>query len=456
MNQLIKKIIRFKLSPPQVLVAGFFAIILIGALLLFLPFSVPPGQDIKFIDALFTATSAVCVTGLVVRDPSTEYSLFGQSVILILIQMGGLGYMTLASLFYLFIGKRVGLREELALQEALNTLTLEGLIPLAKAILKVTLAIEFVGAAILSIAFLDTHPHPRAVYLGLFHAVSAFNNAGFSLFSNNLMDYRGNLTVNFTISTLIIVGGIGFLVLSNLKRRYIDHDTRFLSLHTKFTLTITALLIMSATFLIFLLEYSNSQTLGSLPFFQKVLASYFQAVTPRTAGFNTVDIGKMFPVTLYLLILLMFVGASPGGTGGGIKTTTFGVIVAAIWTTLRGVGDVILFRRRLPEETIARAFSLAAMAFLFTAGVTFLLLLSERQGFLETLVEVISAFGTVGLSTGDGGIHSLSALFSGAGKFFIIFLMFVGRIGPLTVGAAVLKGYQHLKFRYAEATVLIG
>ncbi len=446
---------RPQLIPPQIFALGFLGFILMGTLLLSLPFATTGARPLTLLDALFTATSAVCVTGLVIRDVSADFTAFGQMVLLLLIQIGGFGYMMSATLLALAVGKRLGLRERLLMQESLQTFTMEGIIRFVKGAFAITLLIESAATLALTLRFWQDVPLSQAAYLGLFHAVSAFNNAGFSLFPDNLIPYRADLVVNLVICTLIILGGIGFLVFSDLYR-YFRSEILHLSIHTKLSLAVTAALLIVGTVVFLLLESSNPRTIGELEGQDRLLASLFQAVAPRTAGFNTLDTGQMLSATLFFTLLLMFIGASPGGTGGGIKTTTFGTMMTALWATMRGTMDVTLFERRLPREIIAKAFLVSMLGALLIGGITMALLLSERQPLLPVLFEVVSAFGTVGLSVGDGHGLSLSALFSGFGKLLIICTMFLGRLGPLTVGIAVMGGEAPERYRYPEARIMIG
>ena len=444
-----------QLSPSQILVLWFAGAVAVGTVALSLPFAAAPGREIRVIDAFFMATSAVCVTGLAVKDLATDLSTAGQIVVLVLVQLGGLGYMVLSTVIILLLGKKVGIKQRLVMQEALNVFTVEGLIHLLRGILLITVVVEGLGAAILAARFSAEVPWGEAAYLGVFHAVSAFNNAGFSLFPTNLIAYQRDPVVNLVITTLIIVGGIGFVVYRDL-RRYLGGETFRLSVHTWMVLTLTAGLIVGGTGLFWVLEASNPATLGELRLTDQAMVSYFHAVTARTAGFNTVDLGVASGAALYLLILLMFVGASPGGTGGGIKTSTFGTMLIGLWAGIRGRSDVTAFHRRIPQETVIRAFSVALLAFFLVTGVTLILEVSEGREFLRTLFEVVSAFGTVGLSTGDGGVLSFTALFSDFGKLMIILTMLIGRIGPLTVGVALIRLEETRRFRYPPERVLIG
>jgi len=440
----------------QIVVGAFLALILVGTLLLMLPFATT-GPGIRFVDALFTMTSAVCVTGLIVLDTPKDFTLFGQLVILLGMQIGGLGYSATATLLLLALGRRIGLRERMMMMEVLNTLSMEGLVRFVKVIVAITLIVEGVGTLILAARFSFEMDVLRALYFGIFHAVSAFNNAGFSLFSENfaLRAYRTDLTINLTITTLIVLGGIGFLVYRDILENLHGHRFR-LSTHTKLAVLVSVLLIVGGTVGIWAFEVQNEKTLAPMSLGDQVLVAYFHSISARTAGFTTIDISTVVTPTLYFLILLMIVGASPGGTGGGIKTTTFGIICAAIWATLKGRADVMMFHRRIPQEIVHKAFVLSALAFglvtAFTMGLSYL----ESQKFIGIMFEVASAAGTVGLSTGDGGVLSLSALFSDFGKCIIIITMFLGRLGPLTVGLFAVKSHEDLRYRYPEARVVIG
>ena len=441
-------------TPAQIVPVAFLAVILLGALLLMTPWATT-GRAIRFIDALFTMTSAVCVTGLIVLDTPTDFTIFGQLVILAGIQLGGLGYSTMATLLLLALGRRIGLRQRMMMMEVLSTLSMEGLVRFVKIIVVITLLVEAAGAVLLSIRFAFDAEPLRAIYLGIFHSISAFNNAGFSLFSDNLISYRDDLLINLTISTLIVLGGIGFLVYRDVLDNFHRERLRF-STHTKLAVLVTGLLILGGTAGIWWFEIHNDKTLGALPFGEQVMVAYFHSVSARTAGFNTVDLSLMGRPALYLLILLMFIGGSPGSTAGGIKTTTFGIIVASIWGTLKGRADVMIFHRRIPQEVVTKSFVLAALAWGLVTGLTMVLSYSESQEFLRTLFEVASAAGTVGLSTGDGGVLSLSALFSEFGKLIIIVTMFLGRLGPLLLGLFAVRTHEELRYRYAEARVVIG
>jgi len=443
-----------KYTAGQIVAAAFLGAILLGTLLLMLPFTTT-GPGIRFVDALFTMTSAVCVTGLIVVDTPKDFTLFGQVVILLGIQIGGLGYSATATLLLLAMGRRIGLRDRMMMMEVLNTLSMEGLVRFVKVIIVITFVVEGAGALILSARFAFDMDPLRALYVGVFHSVSAFNNAGFSLFSESMIHYRGDLVVNLTVSTLIVLGGIGFLVFRDVLDNFHGERFRF-STHTKLALLVTGLLILGGTAGIWAFEIQNVKTLAALPFGEQMLAAYFHSVSARTAGFNTIDLGLMATPTLYFLILLMIIGASPGSTGGGIKTTTFGIICASIWGTLKGRADVMMFHRRIPLELVSKSFVLAVLALGLVTGFTMVLSYSESQAFLRIMFEVASAAGTVGLSTGNGSVLSLSALFSDFGKCVIMVTMFLGRLGPLAIGLFAIRTHEELRYRFPEAKVVIG
>lgn len=438
-----------KLSPAQILVLGFAAVILTGALLLTLPIASASGNSTSFIDALFTSTSAVCVTGLVVVDTGTHYSVFGQVVIMLLIQIGGLGFMTMATLFAFIIGKKIRLRERLIMQEALNQVTIEGVVRLARSVLLITAIIEGAAAVILAMRWIPEFGLTKGLYFGLFHAVSAFNNAGFDLFGHfrSLTPYVSDFTVNIVISSLIILGGIGFTVIAEVISK---KNWRKFSLHTKSVLTITAILLVGGMISIFLLEYSNPKTLGTLGIGSRILASWFQSVTPRTAGFNSLDIASLRSATQFLIIILMFIGASPNSTGGGIKTSTVGVLFSTVWSNIRGNQDVELFERRLPKDVIFRSLTISLASLALVGFVTMLLSITEKADFLTILFETTSAFGTVGLTMG------LTTKLSLIGKLAITLTMYAGRVGPVTIAFAMAQKQHKPIFHYAEEKIIVG
>lgn len=439
-------LVRLELNPSQTIVAGFALIILAGAILLSLPSASADGRPTPFLTALFTATSATCVTGLVVVDTADHYSLFGQLVIMFLIQVGGLGYMTVATLMAIAIGRRIGLRERLVLQEAHNLYSVGGIVRFTRNVILMTMAIEGAGAILLAARWVPEFGWGRGVYYGIFHSISAFNNAGFDLMGQfrSLTGSAGDLTINAVIMALIVVGGLGFTVLTDLA------TPRRISLHAKIVLTTTAALIVLGAALVLLLEFSNQATLGPLAAGRRVLAALFQSVTPRTGGFTTVTIGELRDPTLMLIITLMFIGASPGGTGGGIKTTTFVAPLAVILSMLRGRPDPELFHRRLPPVVVYKAVTIALVAVAFVVTMGTLLSFIERMPFIQALFEVVSAFGTVGLSTG------ITPSLSAAGRILVMLTIFTGRVGLLTAAFALTRRQQPANIRYPEERIYVG
>ncbi|MEF7442587.1 TrkH family potassium uptake protein [Paenibacillus lautus] len=437
------------LSPPQILVLGFAAIIFIGTGLLMLPISTTTGEPLGFTDALFTSTSATCVTGLVVVDTGTTFSSFGEVVIMLLIQIGGLGFMTMATLFALVLKRRISLKDRLILQEAMNQSSMEGIVRLIRRVLLYSLVIEACGAVLLSIRWAFDMPLGRAIYYGVFHAVTMFNNAGFDLFGDfrSLTGYVYDPVVNFVVMFLIVSGGIGFIVLSDL----IDYrKQRRLSLHSKVVLTMTAALLAVGFIVILIFEFTNPRTLGSLNWGGKFFGALFQSVTPRTAGANTIDITGLRQATQFFIVILMFIGASPGSTGGGIKTTTFTIMVGAVIAMMRGREDIVMFRYRLAQERVLKALTIALLALLLVLTVSIILSTTEEGDFLEILFETTSAFGTVGLSMG------LTPDLTVFGKILISLTMFAGRLGPLTLAYALGPKKGKELYRHPEGKMIIG
>ncbi len=437
--------------PAQVLAISFIVAILAGTLLLLLPVSTTSGQ-ISFIDALFTSTSAVCVTGLIVRDTPTTFSFAGQVIILLLIQVGGLGIMTFSTMILLASGRRIAITDRILVQEGYQPGFAWEIKSLVKNIFLFTFIIEFAGFLLLLVRFRETLPWPKALYSSLFHAVSAFCNAGFSLNSDSLMSYRGDILVNATVIGLIILGGLGFLVIREMSGfifKFFRGAKTHVSLHSKIVLSISAALI-GVSFIIFLgLEWDHSLKLFSLK--ERILASLFQVVTPRTAGFNTVDLTSLGPASILLLLLLMFIGASPGSTGGGVKTSTFGVVLAFIRSRIAARESIHLFYRTIPQENVIKAFTIISLSLCLIFISSFVVCFSQ-PGILmrDVFFEVFSAFGTVGLSLGiTPHLTSLS-------KIFLIITMYAGRVGPLTLLYAFSRRKALGKFEYVEEKLMIG
>jgi trk system potassium uptake protein len=444
-------------SPARIPILGFVILISIGTILLMLP-EASTGRGIGFVNALFTATSASCVTGLVVVDTGSAFSPFGQVVLLILIQIGGLGIMTMSTLLLMIAGKRASLTGHIVIQDTLTHGGERSIYALLRDVALFTFVIEGIGIVLMFIHFVQDRGAVQALYLSLFHSVSAFCNAGFSLFSDSFMGYRGDWSLNLVMCFLIISGGIGFLVLSELRQRFPYNRRAWsrLSLHSKLVLSTTAILLISGTLIIILMEWRN--TLAHLPLPDRFLAAFFQAVTARTAGFNTLPIGNMANETLFLFILLMFIGASPGSCGGGIKTSTIAALGILGMSRLRGRKRPQLFRRTISQGTVGKAVSVVIISMLVVIVATMALLMTElgetshalsRGKFLELLFETVSAFGTVGLSTGITGGLSM------AGKLILTVVMFVGRLGPLVIVIAVSRQTDS-RYYYAEESIMIG
>ena len=444
-------------SPARFSILAFAVLISIGTVLLALP-AASTGKAIGLINALFTATSASCVTGLVVLDTGKDFTAFGQGVILLLIQVGGLGIMTLSTLFLLLAGKRTSFVGRLVIKDALTDGKERSLPSLLKDVLLFTVVIEGIGAFLLFFRLLPGRKTLDALYLGIFHSISAFCNAGFSIFSDSFMHYQGDWVLNLTVCFLIVSGGLGFLVLSELKRKRPLKPRAWarLSLHSKIVLFTTGVLLLTGTLLVLSMEWNNTLQELSMP--GRILASFFQSVTARTAGFNTLPIGAMANETLFLMILLMFIGASPGSCGGGIKTTSFAGLIALGISRVRGKEKTHCFRRTISESSIGKAISIAMIGGVLIVIATMALLITElgkmphiasRGKFLELLFEVVSAFGTVGLSTG------VTPGLSQAGKIIISVVMFVGRLGPLVIAMAVSRESAP-RYYYAEESIMIG
>lgn len=451
---LISRFMGIRLLPGQVVALAALGLILIGAILLMLPWATRPGVEVTFMDALFTATSAVCVTGLIVMDTPHDFTFFGQLIILLLIQIGGLGYALTATLILLMLGRRLGLRDRMMLSESMNTFDLQGLVRFVKFVTMITFTLEGLGALLLTARFAVDFPWDTAIYYGIFHAVSAFNNAGFALFSNSLIPYQTDWTINSIVTILIIFGSIGFLVFEDVLDNLRGQRFR-LQTHTKLVLVTTTLLIVIGTLGITILEWNNPATFQSSSLGEKLTISYFHAVS-RTAGFTTIEIVNMRDATLYFLLLLMAVGGSPGSMSGGIKTTTVAIVFLTILSMLRRESDVEVFHRRIPQDLITRALCLTILALALITGMTLLLDSTETQSFLALMFEVTSAMGIVGLSLGNGETSSLSALFTDFGKVMIMLSMLLGRFGPLMVGLFAIKTSVHKPYRYAQARVVIG
>ena len=435
---------------------GFLALIVVGTLLLLLPFSTASGDWNSPLVALFTATSAVCVTGLIVVDTGTYFSSFGQGVVLTLIQLGGLGYMTATTLLLLLLGRRLCLKDRLAIQQAMETAELANVNSLLISIVSMTLIFEMTGAFCLMPTFREDFGFGRSLWLSIFHSISAFNNAGFSLFSDSLVQYAENAWPMAVVSGLIILGGIGYQVIMEAfmwgrdRLRGRKENTVF-SLHFRIVTSTTLALLLIGTIAFLLIEYDNPETLAGRSFGTQALLAGFQSVVMRTAGFNSIDIGAMETSALFMAIALMFVGASPGSTGGGIKTTTVRILLVSTYTALRGKEEVNCYKRQIPTIRV-----LKALAVVFASGISVVIMTTcisitdPDLSFISILFESVSAFATVGLSTG------ITADLSTMGQLFIIVTMYIGRVGILLLMSALLGDPSPSAIHFPEEDLLTG
>ncbi|MCI4405928.1 MAG: potassium transporter [Sulfuricurvum sp.] len=436
----------------KIILFSFVAVVFIGALLLMLPLA--HNGHLRFIDAVFTATSAVCVTGLIVKDTPVDFTLFGQAIILTLIQLGGLGYMTAVTFMAVMRKQKIGHRDRLILKESLNYPGMDGLVRFLKIVFTSIIIIEAVGMVILTLRFWADMPFGKALWFGAFHAISAFNNAGFSLFRDNMMGYRGDLVINLAIPFLVILGGLGYMVLLEIYNFQKNRIVR-ISTHTKIALWMSGILILLGMFLLLSLEWNNPKSFGSLSTYEKILAAWFASVNYRTAGFNTIDFSTLTDSNLFFATFFMMTGGSPGGTAGGIKTTAVALALIGVWYTLRGESSAHIFRRSLSSYQINKAYAVIFVASIYVVVSTIILSEVEHLPFLRILFETTSAFGTVGVSTGNGGVLSYSALFSDWGKINIIVLMLMGRVGVFAFTIIIVGKAAESRIKYAEGKVII-
>jgi len=431
------------LKPYQILLAGYIGVIILGALLLLLPWT--RRGDLSLTDAFFTSTSAVCVTGLIVKDTQGFFTPVGKGIILLLLQIGGIGYMTLATFFLFLLGAKSSFSFRMTMSQSFPELSIGNIFRFAKLVILVTLALEITGTLILYLSFLKYgFSNFKAFGHALFTSVSAFCNAGFSTFATSLTRYRGDIIINLTVMFLIVIGGIGFVLLQDMEEKFLLKTKKKLTLHSKAVLIFTVLLIITGALIIFVSEYSHGFAGFSLK--EKILVSLFQAITARTAGFSTVNMNILSPSTLYFIMLFMFIGGSPGGTAGGIKTTTFFGTFIWLYNYLKGNEQIVFLKYRISEDTIKKIFSifLLSVAIIFTS--TFLVMVLERDavkahGLLPYLFEVFSAFGTVGLSWGSfqHKFVSLSADFNIPAKWVIILTMLAGKVGVLSLASLIVE-----------------
>ncbi|WP_312645000.1 TrkH family potassium uptake protein [Hydrogenoanaerobacterium sp.] len=418
-------------SPARAICLSFLAVIAVGTLLLCLPFSSRDGQFTNVLDALFTATSATCVTGLIVFDTGTKWSVFGQATILALIQVGGLGLVTITTFFNIVIGKRLGFRSMQRAQEAINVDGVMDIDKMIRIVVKASLAVEGIGAAILMLVFVPKYGL-YGIFISIFLAISAFCNAGFDILGFeqpfiSLSNYNGNFIVIFTITMLIIIGGLGFVVWADLMEY---RKTKKLMLHSRVVLLITAILIASGTAMFLICEWNNPATMADMSLREKLFAAYFQSVTTRTAGFNTIDITQMHLITKTLSMILMFIGAAPGSTGGGIKVTTISVVIMTVLSVIKGSEDTVIMKRKVAKNTVYKSLTiivLAAFLVIIAGGVMYFTIPeSTLETGIDAMFEAVSAFATVGLSSGVTAVANIPS------KMVLILTMFTGRVGPIS------------------------
>lgn len=448
-------------TPARATTLGFLAVILIGAFLLSLPISHNDGEWFGFTDSLFTATSCVCVTGLVVVDTAIEFTLFGQIVILLLIQIGGLGFMTLATVMFIVFGKKINLQSRIYMQESVSEDNLKGVVRLAQKIVIYTLAFEAMGAFVLSFQFAKDFGVGEGIFKAIFMSVSAFCNAGFDVLGANygafssLAHYQNNPLVLLTLGVLIIMGGLGFAVITDIISRKKSNRLRA---HSKAVLLMTTILIVLGTAMFLGFEYNNPKTIGNMNFGNKLLNSLFQAITPRTAGFQVLNQANLTVSGATLTMVLMFIGASPASTGGGIKTTTFLIMIAYLWSNLRGEKELVLNKKQITAAQLKKAVAIIITAVLVIVGSVMIISIAEGvngnkyAGFEEILFESISAFATVGLSMG------ITPTLSVVSKLMLCLVMLIGRTGPITMGFALVKKVNktQVNIKYPNSDIMVG
>lgn len=443
---------RWSLSSTQILAIGFFAVIMTGAILLTLPISATSGESIGFVDALFTAASCTCVTGLSTINVGVELTTFGHVVMLLLIQIGGMGFMTCAALIFMAVGRKIGLKDRMTIAEGLNEEGLGGMVKLVRKVAVICLVCEGVGALLLSFRLVPEFGFAKGVWFGVFHAVSAFCNAGFDIFgyNNSIENFNTEPFFILVIALLIIIGGLGFAVVNDVlkKRRWSR-----LSLHSKLVLTVTAGLLLFGTLFFLFAEWNNPKTIGDMGVGDKVANSFFQAATLRTAGYATLTQQYLTNGSIILCILLMFIGASPASCGGGVKTTTFGTVLLNLWAVIRGREDISLYGRRISKETVRRCMAIILICLLFLVAFIFLLCLTENgKGFTPTEIvyECTSALATVGNTMG------ITTSLSQAGRVILSFAMFCGRVGPLSLALALGGKGVRGSAKFPEEKIMVG
>ncbi|MGB3536134.1 MAG: TrkH family potassium uptake protein [Microcoleaceae cyanobacterium] len=444
------------MTVPRTICLGFILVILTGTFLLMMPFSTQAAGWDSFITALFTSTSAVCVTGLSVVDVGQHYTFWGQLVLLLLVEIGALGYMSATTILLMLIGRKFGIKEKVALQQTLDTSGLGGVVGLLRHIVVTMAVFQLTGIILLLWVFRPDYGLQQGLWLAIFHSINGFNNAGFSLFSNSLMGYVTSPLLNLTMSILIIFGGLGYQVIIEmllwLKNQFSRQKSRReFSLHFKVVTRTTLFLLIAGTVLIFITEFQNEQTLGNLAFPQQLMAAWFQSVTSRTAGFNSINTGGLVPASLFITAILMFIGASPGSTGGGVKTTTCRVLLNCTFSALQGRDEVLCHQRKIPNYIILKAVGvLVGSVFVISVATLLTVAMQPELGFVAIFFEIISAFATVGLSTG------ITADFSPLNQLIIVVTMYIGRVGILLLISAFFEETKPSSVDYPEANLLVG
>lgn len=444
------------LSPFKILAIGFASVILIGGILLSLPISSVTGEFTNLLDTIFTATSAVCVTGLVVKDTGLYWSVFGQWVIILLIEIGGLGFMALSTIFALLLGKKISLKERLVMQEAYNTFSIQGVINHVRYMILFTLSIQGAASLILMTQFIPMYGLGKGIYFGIWHAISAFNNAGFDLLGNftSITVINTNKVVLITLATLVNIGGLGYLVwrelISGIRSK---KKLKNFTLHSKVVLTMSVGLVVLGTLVFLIFEWNNPNTMQGMRFSDKIANSYFSGTTPRTAGFNSISNSDMSPAGKLITMLYMFIGGSPGSTAGGVKTTTLGIVIFTLISVIKGREDVEIYKRKLSQSTVYRAIAVFLLGIAIVVIGIMILSIAEVGASFEAIVyEVLSAFGTVGLTMGiTPGLTAVS-------KVTLSIIMYMGRVGPITVMLALAGKQKNSKanIKYPEGKLLIG
>jgi len=435
-------------SPPRFLVTGFLFVIIIGALLLHLPISSREGIWTPLLDCFFTATSATCVTGLVTLNTAAHWTTFGHVIIMLLIQIGGLCFMTVATLMALLLGKRITLRDRLIIQEQMNTFSLSGMVKLIRYVIVSTLIIEGIGAVLLSFKFIPMFGL-KGIWFSIFHSISSFCNAGFDIIGpNSLNEFINSPLIMLTVSFLIILGGVGFNVYMDITSK--KFNFKKYTLHTKIVLVMTSILLLVGFFGVLLLEFDNPETIGNQGALGKILGSWFQSTTVRTAGYTAFDQAALRDSTAVICILLMFIGGSPAGTAGGIKTTTFAALWMVLLNEIRGNEDIVVFKRRVRFSVIRKAIAILMIGVLWVAFVIFMMLIVEPYSLLDISYEAVSAFATVGLT------RNLTPNLTAFSQVLIIISMYLGRVGTMTLVFALANKKRRSLYKEAYGNIIIG